>query len=284
MFNLIKSVRPIAVLDKPAFFKGNTYQIAIASTVPLTDTDVPLIAAILSPLESNQQKVITEVFKGYQELTTADQEATVLNVGGLGWVSDHYRLNTTGNEKNEEYQDAMGFALIPAELLGETGEARYPDIVLFADTLEVTTSDNLQSYFSAECAYLIVEQSVNGQGNSYKLQSRGPVVGEDDTTNPRFYVSGNKTILRQLGQFDPGITVQGAFAGNIGGYIGKDGTLKIRFSMSRFFKGKTYSSQGGVQRETMRPAKVGQATVNPAVAALRSRMPKNTTEVVADDY
>ena len=113
----------------------------------------------------------------------------MLNVGGLGWIADHYRLNTTGNEKNEEYQDAMGFALIPAELLGETGEAQYPDIVLFADTLEVTTSDNLQSYFSAECAYLIVEQSVNGQGNSYKLQSRGPVVGEDDSTNPRFYVS-----------------------------------------------------------------------------------------------
>ena len=284
MFNIVSSVRPVAVLDTPAFFKGNTYQIAVAATVPLVEKDVPLMIAILSPLESNQQRTITEVFSGYQELSTDEQEQTILNVGGLGWVSDHYRL-TNSNEKHEAYQSAMEEVMIPASALGETGDDQYPDLVLFADTLEVTSPENVQSYFSTDCAYLIVEPSPSGKGNSYKLQSRGPVVGEDDTTNPRFYVSSNKTTSKQFAEIEAGHTVQGAFAGNLGGYIGQDGTLKIRFSVSRFFKGKVFNNQGGsVQRETMNRVQVGKASVNPAVAALRSRMPKPATEVVVDDY
>ena len=285
MFNIMTSVRPVGVLPNPVFFKGNTYQVAVGATVPLSDKDVPLVAAILSPLESNQQRTITEVFSGYQELSEAEQQETLLNIGGLGWISDHYRLSNNGNEKNEAYQEAMEFSLIPAEMAGVEGdEAQYPDIVLFADTLEVTSQDNVQSYFSTDCAYLIVEQSANGTDNSYKIQSRGPVVGEDDTTNPRFYVSSNKTISRQFREISAGFTVQGAFAGNIGGYIGKDGTLKIRFSISRFFQGKLYSNQGGVQRETMNKVQLGRVAVNPAVAALRNRMPKPVTEVASDDY
>ena len=284
MFNIVSSVRPVAVLEAPAFFKGNTYQVAIAATVPLTDKDVPLMVAILSPLESNQQRTITEVLRGYQELSAEEQEQTILNIGGLGWVSDHYQLNTTDSEMGEAHQDAMMFSMIPAEVLGETGDAQYPDLVLFADTLEVTTPESVQSYFSTDCAYLIVEKSVQGTGNSYKLQSRGPVVGKDDTTNPRFYVSSNKTISRQFSEIEAGLTVQGAFAGNIGGYIGQDGSLKIRFSVSRFFEGKIYSNQNGVQRETMNKVQVSKPAVNPAVAALRNRMPKPATEVVVDDY
>ena len=284
MFNIVSSVRPVAVLETPAFFKSNTYQVAVAATVPLSDKDVPLMVAILSPLESNQQRTITEVFRGYQELSADEQEQTILNVGGLGWVSDHYRLNTSGSETNEAYQDAMDFSMIPAEALGKSGDAQYPDIVLFADTLEVSSLENVQSYFSTDCAYLVVEPSHNGTGNSYKLQSRGPVVGEEDTTNPRFYVSSNKTISRQFAEIPAGLTVQGAFAGNIGGYIGQDRSLKIRFSISRFFQGKVYNNNGGVQRETMNKVQVGRVSVNPAVAALRSRMPKPATEVVVDDY
>ena len=284
MFNIVCSVRPVAVLESPAFFKSNTYQIAVAVTVPLSDKDVPLMVAILSPLESNQQRTITEVFSGYQELSADEQEQTILNVGGLGWVSDHYRLNTNGSETNEAYQDAMDFSMIPAEVLGETGAAQYPDIVLFADTLEVSSLENVQSYFSTDCAYLIVEPSPNGLGNSYKLQSRGPVVGEEDSSNPRFYVSSNKTISRQFAEIPTGHTVQGAFAGNVGGYIGKDGTLKIRFSISRFFQGKVYNNNGGVQRETMNKVQLGRVSMNPAVAALRSRLPKPASEVVIDDY
>ena len=283
MFNIVSSVRPVKVLDTPTFFKGNTYQVAVAASVPLSSTDVSLMTAIITPLESNQSRVITEVFSAYQELSQEDQDNTVLNVGGLGWVSDHYRLNTSSNDKNLAYQEAMEFSLIPADVLGEDGEAQYPDIVLFGDTLEVTTIDNVQSYFSTDCAYLIVDQSNVNDHHSYKLQSRGPVVGEEDTTNPRFYVSSSKTVGREFAQIDAGTTVQGAFAGNIGGYIGKDGTLKIRFSVSRFFKGKTYSNNGGVQRETMRSVSVGQPSINPAVAALRNRLPK-AAQVVSDDY
>ena len=283
MFNIMTSVRPVGVLPNPVFFKGNTYQVAVGATVPLSDKDVPLVAAILSPLESNQQRTITEVFRGYPELSEAEQQETLLNIGGLGWISDHYRLNN-GNEERG-IPRGTEFSLIPAEMAGVEGnEAQYPDIVLFADTLEVTSQDNVQSYFSTDCAYLIVEQSANGSDNSYKIQSRGPVVGEDDTTNPRFYVSSNKTISRQFREISAGFTVQGAFAGNIGGYIGKDGTLKIRFSISRFFQGKLYSNQGGVQRETMNKVQLGRVAVNPAVAALRSRMPKPVTEVASDDY
>ena len=286
MFNLVSSVRPVAVLEKPALFKGNAYQAAVAATVPLSEKDVSLMVAILSPLESNQQRTITEVFNGYQDLSTEEQDQTILNIGGLGWVTDHYYINSTRTEKSEAYRKAMEFALIPAEVLGETGDAQYPDLVLFADTLEITSPESVQSYFSTDCAYLIVEQSRNGNGSgkSYKLQSRGPVVGEEDTTNPRFFVSSNKTISRQIEGFAVGLTVQGAFAGNIGGYIGEDGSLKIRFSISRFFQGKIYNNDGGVQRETMNNAQVGRPTVNPAVAALRSRMPKPPTEVVVDDY
>ncbi len=58
----------------------------------------------------------------------------------------------------------------------------------------------------------------------------------------------------------------------------------IRFSISRFFQGKVYNNNGGVQRETMNKVQVGRASVNPAVAALRSRMPKPAVEVVVDDY
>ena len=283
MFNLLTSVRPIAVLEEPTFFKGNTYQVAVAATVPLAKKDVPLMAAILSPLESNQSRIINEVFTAYKELPAVDQETTVLNVGGLGWVSDHYRLNTTGNDKNEAYQDAMEFSMIPASVLGEEGEAVFPDIVLFGDTLEVTTNESLQSYFSTDCGYLIVQESKDGDRNSYKLQSRGPVPGEEGTSNPSFYVSGTKAVTRQFESFPVDITVQGAFAGNLGGYIGQDGTLKIRFSVSRFFKSKTYNNSGGVQRETMQRPQVGQSAINPAVAALRSRLPK-TQQVEVDDY
>ena len=113
MFNIVSSVRPIAVLDAPAFFKFNTYQVAVAATVPLSEKDVPLMVAILSPLESNQQRTITEVFSGYQELSTDEQEQIILNVGGLGLVSDRYRL-TTSNEKNEAYQAAMQEMMISA--------------------------------------------------------------------------------------------------------------------------------------------------------------------------
>ena len=56
MFNIVSSLRPVAVLETPAFFKSNTYQIAVALTVPLSDKDVPLMVAILRPLESNQQR------------------------------------------------------------------------------------------------------------------------------------------------------------------------------------------------------------------------------------
>ena len=113
MFNILSSVRPIAVLDTPAFFKGNTFQVAVAATVPLAEKDVPLMVAILSPLESNQQRTITDVFSGYQELSTDEQEQTILNVGGLGLVTDRYRL-TTSNEKNEAYQAAMQEMVISA--------------------------------------------------------------------------------------------------------------------------------------------------------------------------
>ncbi|QNI54958.1 hypothetical protein SynBIOSE41_02459 [Synechococcus sp. BIOS-E4-1] len=283
MFNITTSVRPIAVLEAPAFYKGNTYQVAVAATVPLADKDVPLMAAVLSPIESNQSRIINEVFKAYQELPAVDQETTVLNVGGLGWVSDHYRLNNKGNDKYEAYQEAMEFSMIPAEALGDAGDAVFPDIVLFGDTLEVTTTDSLQSYFSTDCGYLIVEESKGGDTNWYKLQSRGPSVGEEGTTNPRFNVSCTKAIARQFEIFQVDTTVQGAFAGNLGGYIGQDGTLKIRFSVSRFFYAKTFSNSGGVQRETMQRPQVGQASINPAVAALRNRMPK-AQEVAVDDY
>ena len=95
MFNIASSVRPVVVIDSPAFFKANTFQVAVAATVPPSEKDVPLMVAILSPLESNHQRTFTEVFSGYQELSTDEQEQTILNVGGLGWVSDHYRLTTS---------------------------------------------------------------------------------------------------------------------------------------------------------------------------------------------
>ena len=82
-------MRPVGVLESPAFFKSNTNQIAVAATVPFSDKDVPLMVAIFSPHECNQQRMITEVFSGYQELSADEQEQTILNVGGLGWVSDH---------------------------------------------------------------------------------------------------------------------------------------------------------------------------------------------------
>lgn len=72
MFNIVNSVRPVAVLEAPAFFKGNTCQVAVAATATLTEKDVPLMAAILSPLESNQQRTITEVFRGYQDLSAEE--------------------------------------------------------------------------------------------------------------------------------------------------------------------------------------------------------------------
>ena len=256
MFNIASSVRPVVVIDSPAFFKANTFQVAVAATVPPSEKDVPLMVAILSPLESNHQRTFTEVFSGYQELSTDEQEQTILNVGGLGWVSDHYRL-TTSNEKKDAYQAAMEEVMIPASALGEIGDDQYPNLVLFADTLEATSPENVQSYFSADCAYLIVEPSPNGKGNSYKIQSRGPVAGEDDTTNPRFYFSSNKTTSKQFAEIEAEHTVQGAFAGNLGGYIGQDSTLNIRFSVSRFFKGKVFNNQGGsVQRESMNKVQV----------------------------
>ena len=132
-----------------------------------TENGNPLMVAILSPLESNQQRTMTEVFRGYQERLADEQEQTILNVGGLGWVSDHYRLNTNGSETNKAYKNAMDFSMIPAVVLGEKGVAQYPDIVLFADTLEVSALEDVQTYFSTDCAYLVVEPSPNGTGNSY---------------------------------------------------------------------------------------------------------------------
>ena len=118
MFNIASSVRPVVVIDSPAFFKGNTFQVAVAATVPLSGKDLPLMVAILSPIESDHQRTFTEVFSGYQELSTDKQEQTILNVGGLGWVSDHYRL-TTSNEKKDAYQAATEEVMIPASALGE---------------------------------------------------------------------------------------------------------------------------------------------------------------------
>lgn len=94
-------MRPVAVLEAPAFFKGNTCQVAVAATAPLTEKDVPLMVAILSPLESNQQRTITDVFRGYQDLSAEEQEQTILNIGGLGWVSEQYQLNTTNTDAHE---------------------------------------------------------------------------------------------------------------------------------------------------------------------------------------
>ena len=207
MFNIVSSVRPVVAIDSPAFYKGNTFQVAVAATVPLSEKDVPLMVAILSPLESNQQRTLTEVFSGYQELSTDEQEQTILNVGGLGWVSDHSRL-TTSNEKKDAYQAAMEEVMIPASALGEIGDDQYPNLVLFADTLEATSPENVQSYFSADCAYLIVEPSRNGKGNSYKIQSRGPVAGEDDsfsmegTDGGTFAIASSKKELKQLMKSD----------------------------------------------------------------------------------
>jgi len=171
-------------------------------------------------------------------------------------------------------QEAMEICIIPTEMAGVAGdEAQYPDIILFADTLEITSQDNVKYYFSTDCADLIVEPSANGSENSYKIQSRGPVIGEDNMINPRFYISSNKTISRQCRGISAGFTVQGELAGNIGDYIGdyigdhigQEGTLKIRFSISRFFQGKLYSNQGGVQRESMNKGQLRRVAVNPVV-------------------
>ena len=135
------------------------------------------------------------------------------------------------------------------------------------------------NFVSSGRPVVVIDSPAFFKGNTFQ------VAAEDDTTNPRFYVSSNKTTSKQFAEIEAGHTVQGAFAGNLGGYIGKDGTLKIRFSVSRFFKGKVFNNQGGsVQRETMNRVQVGKASVNPAVAALRNRMPKPATEVVVDDY
>ena len=68
------------------------------------------------------------MFSGYQELSEAEQQETLLNIGGLGWISDHYRLNN-GNEKNEAYQEAMEFSLIPAAMAAVEGDETWTSAI-----------------------------------------------------------------------------------------------------------------------------------------------------------
>ena len=47
MFNIAVSLRPVTILPEPVVFKGNLYQMAVGTSVPLSDKDEPLVTAIL---------------------------------------------------------------------------------------------------------------------------------------------------------------------------------------------------------------------------------------------
>ena len=282
MFNIAVSVRPVTILPEPVVFKGNLYQMAIVTSVPLSDKDEPLVTAILNPLESNQSQVIGEYFKAISELPQAEQEGTYVNVGGLAWATDHYRIGNK-EEANVVYTDAMEPFTIPAELLGAEGDALYPDIVLFTDTAIVGDESTVQSYYSMDCGFIKTYQSQNDERLSHKLQSRGPTLDDDLPYNSSFYVSANKTVQRELERFQHGDTASAAVSGNVGAYIGQDGTAKIRFSVSRMFIGKIFDKGGQVQRETMKHVQFTKQE-NAAIASLRSRLGRVTAEVVSDDF
>jgi len=69
------------------------------------------------------------VFSGYQELSEAEQQETLLNIGGLGWISDHYYPNNSGNERNEASQEAMEFSLIPAAMAAVEGDETWTSAI-----------------------------------------------------------------------------------------------------------------------------------------------------------
>ena len=96
-------------------------------------------------------------------------------------------------------------------------------------------------------------------------------------------MSPSKTVQRELVVRKEGETASAALSGNIGSYIGQDGTAKLRFSVRRMFVGKVYDRNNQVQQETMRPFKFAKQK-NAAIASLRSRIGRVTAEVVTDDY
>lgn len=283
MFNLNISVRPVAVLNDPVAYKGNLYQVAVGTSVNLSDKDEPLITAILNPLESNQSKTLGEYFKAIQGLPANEQEEVFVNIGGLAYATDHYLLDNNSNDKSLPYSDAMQLFRISAEVLGESGDALYPDVIIFADTAVFADQSMVQSYYSMDCGYIKVYESKSDNRLSYKLQSRGPSISEQLGVNPTYYISPTKTVQRQLDSLKAGDTATAAISGNLAAYIGQDGTAKLRFSVSRLFMGKVYDKNNVVQRETMQPATPVKQE-NSAVAALRSRLSTVKPEVAIDDY
>ena len=283
MFNLNISVRPVAVLDKPVVYKGNLYQMAVGTSVNLPDKDEPLITAILNPLESNQSKTLGEYFKAIQGLPANEQEEVFVNIGDLAYETDHYLLDNTSNDKSLPYSDALQPFRISAEVLGESGDALYPDVVIFADTAVFADQSMVQSYYSMDCGYIKVYENKSDGRLSHKLQSRGPSISEELGVNPTYYISPTETVQRELEPLKAGDTATAAISGNLAAYIGQDGTAKLRFSVSRLFMGKVYDKNNVVQRETMQPA-VPVKQENSAVAALRSRLSTVKPEAVVDDY
>ena len=282
MFNLALSIRPVTILSEPVSFKGQLYQMAVATSVPLTQKDEPLVTALLSPLESNQSQGIGQYFKAIQELSAADQEETLINVGGLAYATDHYKVDKLNDDVAAIYTDVMKPFRIPAEVFCGTGEAICPDITLFVDTATITDKTNIQSYYSMDCGY--IKTYANNDGRlSYKLQSRGPTMDDELSANASFYMSPTKTVQRELDVRKEGETASAAVSGNIGAYVGQDGTAKLRFSVSRMFVGKVYDRNNQVQRETMQPVQFTKQE-NAAIASLRSRLGRVTAEVVNDDY
>jgi hypothetical protein len=282
MFNLALSIRPVTILPEPIAFKGQLYQMAVGISVPLSQKDEPLVTAMLSPLESNQSKGIGQYFKGIQELPQADQEDTLINVGGLAYATDHYKIDKPNDDVAAVYTSAMQPFRISAEVLGETGDAICPDITLFVDTATISDKSGVQSYYSMDCGYILTYANSDGR-LSYKLQSRGPTLDNDLSANASFYMSPSKTVQRELKVRKEGETASAAVSGNIGAYIGQDGTAKLRFSVSRMFIGKVYDRNNQVQRETMQPVQFTKQE-NAAIASLRSRLGRVTADVLNDDY
>jgi len=282
MFNLALSIRPVTILPEPVVFKGQLYQMAVATSVPLTQKDEPLVTALLSPLESNQSQGIVEYFKAIQELPQAEQEDTLINVGGLAYATDHYKVDKPNDEVAATYTDVLNTFRIPASVFGETTDAICPDIIQFIDTAIITDKTGVQSYYSMDCGYIKVYANSDGR-LSYKLQSRGPTMDDDLSSNQSFFMSPSKTVQHELEVRKEGETASAAVSGNIGAYIGQDGTAKLRFSVSRMFVGKVYDRNNQVQRETMRPVQFTKQE-NAAIASLRSRLGRVTAEVVTDDY
>ena len=283
MFNLNLSVRPVIVLPEPVAYKGNLYQMAVAMSVNLSEKDEPLITCILNPLESNQSKTISEYFKAIQDLPQAEQDGVFMNIGGLAYATDHYLLDNPSNERSLPYSDAMRPFRIPAEVLGETGDALYPDVVIFADTCVFADEGMVQSYYSMDCGYIKVYETKNDDRLSYKLQPRGPSISEELGANPTYYISPSKTVQRELAGLKAGDTASAAISGNLAAYVGQDGTAKLRFSVSRMFMGRVFDKNNVVQRETMQAA-APVRTENSAVTALRSRLATVKPEAVADDF